>query len=253
MLPCLALLDVRYGGLVNAVFGGKGLALLSACETSLYLGNNIVGQNGVVPPAPGIFFLQLFKGRGTVTPKQMLPGATAGVVLHGYTSDAVLGADIINRHPSNVSAPDSQNRFIRLLRDGVGFATFDPIRVFGAPMVLSDMYRRLSVPLLSLHVRHVLGMGAKKKVRRVYARRVVASVADMASRWNRAIAELVSRAVGRHLLAENVNNSVPVAAFGAGPVPATFVVNPSEIKKRFCIHFGSVMTLSMVCKGQGGV
>ena len=195
MLPCLALLDVRYGGLVNAVFGGKGLALLSACETSLYLGNNIVGQNGVVPPAPGIFFLQLFKGRGTLPPKQMLPRATAGVVLHGYTSDAVLGADLINRHPSDVSAPDSQNRFIRLLRDWVGFAT--------------KMGRFPSSSLI--HIRNIFLRVAKTKMGGVDALRVVAGVQDKTTGRNPTKSILIRQAVRQSFTDERTNGKHSVA------------------------------------------
>lgn len=195
MLPCLTLLDVRYGGLVNAVFGGKGLALLSACETSLYLGNNIVGQNGVVPPAPGILFLQLFKGRRAILSKQMLPRAPACVVMHGLASDVELGADIVQWHTSNIQTADSRNGFVRLLRDGVGFAT--KMGRFPSPSLI--------------HIRNIFLRVAKTKMGGVDALRVVAGVQDKTTGRNPTKSILIRQAVRQSFTDERTNGKHPVA------------------------------------------
>ena len=70
------------------------------------------------------------------------------------------------------------------------------------------------------HIHHVVFLCSQKQVGRVYARRVVASMADKQTLFNRAICQLKRKPVGKVFLPAETEVTIPPAVCACGPVPA---------------------------------
>lgn len=230
--PYLPQFNVGNRGFVNAVFGGERYAHFARSK-SLADFKHLVGIYQRISVFPSRR-LQFGKGWCAVNAKQMRPRSATSVIADRIDRHPVSMANFVFVHPSDVVTSKCYDLTIR--KAGVG--VFRP----GLTDVITAPFRFL--------IEHVFVMGSQKKVHRVHAGGVVASVKDVTPTRDMSVGFFIGKAMRQCVVAMPRKHAVSLIILVCRPFPAFLCGTSANLTpKSFIKHLARLVVFPVKVNG----